>query len=296
MYRTVATISLILAIGMLSSCAEPPLTALGRLMESRRLSAELLVQFAKATEAGNRAVMADTADSSSLAANDLQTAMQAIDRDSAALATELEELSYAPESQLLAEFQQRLTEFRTLDREILELAQLDTNVKAQRLSFGPAQEAADALRDALADVAKSAPQNWQIRALTAEVMASVREIQALQAPHIVEPDDAAMSKLEARIDRAASAAKQNLAALAAEFGAPGLKTRGTNAGSLAAASTALDRFLSTHAEIVKLSRRNSNVRSLALALGKRRALAAGCDERLRGIQEALANRDIGPRR
>jgi len=282
--RRAAIVFLISAMAMSSSCAEPPLTVLGRLMESRRLSAELLVQFAKATEAGNRAVMADTEDASAAAASDLQTAMQAIDRDNAALGIELKELSYGPESELLAEFQKRLAEFRALDREILELAQLDTNVKAQRLSFGPAQEAAEALRSALTEVTKQAPQDWRVRALAAEMMASVREIQALQAPHIVEPDDAAMTNLEARIDRAASSAKQNLAAL------------GTKAGSLAAASAALDRFLSTHAEIVKLSRSNSNVRSLALALGKRRALAAACEERLRGIQEALAGRDIGPRR
>jgi hypothetical protein len=287
--KPTAVLLLFSAMALSTSCAEPPLTVLGRLMESRRLSAELLVQFAKATEAGNRAVMADSADASSVAADDLKDAMKAIDRDSAALAAELDKLSYAPETELLSEFQKRLSEFRALDREILDLAQLDTNVKAQRLSFGPAQESADALRDALADVAKSVPQNWQVRALTAEVLASVREIQALQAPHIVEPEDAAMSKLEARIDRAASSAKQDLASLASV-------SRLSSPASLAAASAALDRFISTHAEIVKLSRSNSNVRSLALALGKRRTLAAACEERLRALQAALENRDIGPGR
>jgi rhodanese-related sulfurtransferase len=274
----------------LSGCVEELPTVLGRLLDSRRLSAELLVQFARATEAGNRAVMADTAETAASAERDLAAAMSAVDRDTGALASELKELSYETESGLLTEFQKRLVEFRALDGEILQLTALDTNLKAQQLSFGPAKEAADAVRDALAAlVAQSPRDSWQIRALAAEVMASVREIQALQAPHIAEADDVAMTRLEERIDRAQSSARQNLAALTKV-------SRPESKDSLAAASASVDQFVQVHAEILKLSRQNSNVRALALALGKRRTLAAVCEEHLRAVQEALAKREIGPRR
>jgi hypothetical protein len=43
----------------------------------------------------------------------------------------------------------RFAEYRVLDRKILDLAVENTNLKAQRLALGPAQEAADAFRDAL---------------------------------------------------------------------------------------------------------------------------------------------------
>ena len=57
---------------------------------------------------------------------------------------------------------------------------------------------------------------------------------------------------------------------------------------LTAAVTALDRFKTINAELIKLSRRNSDVRSLALTLGRKRAVTAQCDDQLRGLQEALA--------
>lgn len=59
---------------------------------------------------------------------------------------------------------------------------------------------------------------------------------------------------------------------------------------LTAATAALDRFMAVNAEIVMLSRRNSNVRSLALSLGQKRTLTARCEETLLALQEALATR------
>jgi len=42
-----------------------------------------------------------------------------------------------------------------------------------------------------------------------------------------------------------------------------------------------------------LSRRNSNVRSLALSLGQKRTLTARCEETLGALQDALAKRGFG---
>ena len=286
--RTLTIAFVALAATASGRCAEEPRTAIEQLLESRRLAGELLLQFAKTTEAGNRAVMADTDEAAASAARDVETATQAVQRDSDALAALLARLQYTSESATLGEFQKRFTEFRDLDHEILELASLDTNLKAQRLSFGSAQTAADAVRDALAGIAPGS-QNWQARALAAETMASIREIQTLQAPHIAEPDDDAMTALETRMNAAEAAARKSLGALA-QIAPPESRARVT------AASTRLDAFLGIHAEILKLSRRNSNVRALALSLGRKRTLTAACEERLRAVQDALAKRDIGPRR
>lgn len=51
---------------------------------------------------------------------------------------------------------------------------------------------------------------------------------------------------------------------------------------------ALDRFTAIHKEIIKLSRRNSEVRSLSLSLGRKRTITAQCEDRLRALEEALA--------
>jgi hypothetical protein len=50
----------------------------------------------------------------------------------------------------------------------------------------------------------------------------------------------------------------------------------------------LDRFAQIHQEILVLSRKNSDVRSLASALGEKRELTAACDAALIALQDELA--------
>jgi hypothetical protein len=64
---------------------------------------------------------------------------------------------------------------------------------------------------------------------------------------------------------------------------------GTNAGpQLAAAAASLERFKDVNRQIVALSRRNSEVRSLALSLGRKRMVTAVADDQLRALEGALA--------
>ena len=48
--------------------------------------------------------------------------------------------------------------------------------------------------------------------------------------------------------------------------------------------------MGVNAQIVALSRRNTNVRSLALSLGQKRTLTAACEDSLRALEDALAKR------
>ena len=202
----------------------------------------------------------------------------AIQRGAQALQPILQELAYADELRLLQEFEGRFGEYRTLDRTILGLAVENTNLKAQRLAFGPARQAADAFRDSLEAVARASKDTGRVHAIVATAVANVREIQVLQAPHIAEADEAEMSRLEAQMTSSKTAARQALDAL------KGLVQPGPD---LAAAATALDRFDAINTELVALSRRNSDVHSLALSLGRKRTLTAACDDSLRALQDAL---------
>jgi hypothetical protein len=49
-------------------------------------------------------------------------------------------------------------------------------------------------------------------------------------------------------------------------------------------------------EIVTLSRRNSNVRSLALSLGRKRMVTAESEDDLRALEEALAKHEFSATR
>ncbi len=286
--RTQAAAGWVLAamiMGAATACIKAPETVLERLVESRRLAAELLVQFTKAADASNRAVMADTDKASIAFAREAEQATQAVQRDTDALRPILLDLDYSDETHLLEEFGSRFDEYRTLDRSILELAVENTNLKAQRISFGPAQEAADAFRDSLAAVVRSEPakDRWRVEALVATAVAAVREIQVLQAPHIAESDEAAMTRMEKRMATSEAAVRSALVTL------KGL-IQPTSRPQLATATTTLDRFMALNAQIIALSRRNTNVRSLALSLGQKRTLTAACEDSLRALQDALAKR------
>ena len=261
-------------------------TVLERSTEAQQRSSNLLVQFAKAADLSSRAVMAGTSEASAALARETDQATEGIQSDTDALAALLQSLGYGGEIELLKEFGGRFAEYRTLDREILALAVEGTNVKAQRLSFGAAMDAADACQDALEALVPASPATRdRVSVPVATAVAGIREIQALQAPHIAEADDAAMTKLEAKMTASESAARRALASLEK-------LTPAASRATLTEATASFDRFMAVHSEIITLSRRNSNVRSLALSMNQKRTLAAACEDSLRALQEALSKRNF----
>jgi len=104
-----------------------------------------------------------------------------------------------------------------------------------------------------------------------------------------ESDDAVMTRIEERMTASARVARDQLKMLAGAT-APASRTQ------LAAASASLDRFLDLNAQLIALSRRNTNVRSLALSLGQKRMRTAACEDSLRALQDALAKRGFSATR
>jgi hypothetical protein len=258
--------------------------ALEKLSAVRQLSADLLVQFTKAADAANRSVMADTDEASVAFAHEAQQAKQAVQHDVDALGPMFQNLGYSDEAVVLQEFARRFAAYDELDRRILDLAVENTNLKAQRLSFGPAQEAAQAFRAALDGVTAAPGKDaWHVKAIVASAVATVREIQVLQAPHIAEADDAVMTRMEKEMAASETGARTALATLAT-------LVEPASRAHLAAATAALDKFMGLNAQILALSRRNTNVRSLALSLDQKPALITACEDPLHRLQDALAKR------
>jgi hypothetical protein len=265
----------------LVGCRGMPDGALTDLTEARRLTADLRVQFEKGADASNRAVMADTDEQSIAFAHEAEAATQAVAADVAALAPRLSSLGYPTEVRLLEEFGKHFDEYRKLDHDVLQLAVENTNLKAQRLSFGPEHEAADAFRDALEPLGPKAKDHCRVEALVSKAVLAVRDIEVLQAPHIAEADDAAMTRMEGAMDALGTTAADALAQIASLVDAAAQP-------KVAAATASLARFKDLSAQIVKLSRRNSNVRSLSLSLREKPVLTAACDDSLRSLADALA--------
>ena len=267
-----------LSVLVLSACGGS-IAVLTQLVEARRLASELHVEFTKATEASNRAVMADTDEASAAGAEEARRARQIVETDLAALRTVLQSLGYRDDLGALDAFQAHFDEYRKVDDEILPLAVENTNLKAQRLSFGPAQEAAQAFASAVAAAARGAKAGCCGEAVANRARAALLEIQVLQAPHIAEADDSAMTKIENRMKDLAQTAHAAVDELEA-----------------ADAAAALNRFLKINDEIIILSRRNSNLRSLALSLGRKRMLTAECEDDLAALEQVIAKHQFSATR
>ena len=282
---TLAALAL-LSVTVLTGCRDIP-SALTGLIDARQRASALHVEFTKAADASNRAVMADTDDASAAAADEARKGRELAERNLQALKPLLDSLGYRDDLRYLEGFAGRFDEYRKLDDEILPLAVENSNLKAQRLSFGAGREAADAMSTALAAVVNTSSTPGRTRAdtLAARARIGVLEVQVLQAPHIAEPEDSEMTRLEEQMSAAAGAARKALEELKAIAPA-------SASAQVAAAGAALTRFMEVNAEIVTLSRRNTNVRSLALSLGRKRNVTAECEDQLRALEQALARHEF----
>jgi hypothetical protein len=274
-----------MAIAVLASagCGDESALVLNQQAEAHRLASHLHVQFSRAAEASNRAVMADTDQTSRDAAREAEQATRAVQRDIDALRPILNNLTYRDEIGQLDAFATRFAQYQALDADILPLAVENTNIKAQRLSFGPATEAVRAFRQSIESAGRmaAAKNASTVDALVARAATAVLEVQVIQARHIAESDETAMSSMESTMAASEAAARKGLDSLKGLL-PPGGSTQ------LATAADDLARFTAINAEIVALSRRNSNVRSLALSLGKKRTVTAESEDLLQALEDALA--------
>ena len=279
-------VALMMCVGSPAACTNPQ-TVLTQQIDARRLASELHVQFTRAAEAANRSVMADTDDASASAAEEARHARQGVESNIQALRAILASLQYREDLRYLDGFATRFEEYRRLDDEILPLAVENTNLKAQRLSFGPARETANAFQTSV-DAAVQAGRSKDTcctQLLAARARMALLEIQVAYAPHIAEAEDSAMTQMEGQMTASAVLARQTLDELRSTLSPEA-------APHLRAAGAALDRFMSIHKEIITLSRRNSDVRSLALSLGRKRTVSAECQAQLQALEEALATHEF----
>ncbi|QDT74768.1 MCP four helix bundle domain-containing protein [Lacipirellula limnantheis] len=250
------------------------------------LVAAMLVNLQAASEAEKSAVMAETDEASQTNAAEAQQKSAAVEADRRELSGLIEGNGQAEdEQQLLNEFNTAWAAYQDLDREILALAVENTNLKAVKLSLGPAAEALarfDAALQQLAATAGATPDGAQAAQAAFQAVVAAHNIHTLQGPHIAESSDAEMDRIEGEmteLDKQVSASLETLANL------PGAEQQ----AELAQAQAAYQEFQKVQTQILELSRRNSNVRSLTLSLGKKRLATASCTETLTALQKSIRN-------
>jgi hypothetical protein len=248
-----------------------------------QLVASMLLNLQASAEAEKRAVLAETDEESKASADDAIEKSATVEKERLELRQLVDAGQRSDERKLLDEFDAAWRQYQTLNEEILDLDAENTNLKALRLSYGPAAESLDRLDAALNEMISTADATSERAELTTaafQAAVSAGKIYAMQSRHIAETTDGEMDRIEGKmssLDQEAESALQKLS----ELNGPAQQANAEKA------KAAYAEFQKVHAQILELSRRNSNVRSLALSLGEKRRATAQCLEALDGLQKSI---------
>jgi hypothetical protein len=243
--------------------------------KARRLGlvAQMKLGLARSSEAEKCAVLATTDEQARAYAEQSRDAMALVQQLRLELGDQLRDI--APANRLLAEFDAALADLRRVDEELLDLAVRSTNLEAFALAYGPAHEAVTETVEALRRVTAS-----RGAAAASEGAIAALRLETLLAPHVAEESDEKMNALEASMAQLDAEVAKSLGDLAA--------TRPGDA-DVAAAKSAWRRFAELRTRILKLSRENTNVRSLAMSLRRKRGALAVCEDKLAVLEAEIAH-------
>ncbi len=240
--------------------------------------------LAAAAAAEKSAVLATTDEQSVAFAQQARTATATAERGRVAFDKLLQSEGTSQEKALLLQFSTAFSELRHVDDELLALAVQNTNLKATALTFGASADALGAMDAALSHIIgvsanASAGNAKKALFLAARAQAAALRIQILLPPHIAEEADTKMNALEAKMAKQDREVHDALSGLAAVLPA--------GDPSLAQASASYARFTELKTQILKLSRENTNVRSLALSLNQKRKLTVLCEDALAALEKEV---------
>ncbi len=245
--------------------------------------------LASAAEAEKSAVLANTDQDSNLYAQRARSSTAEVERWRGALGELVQSDGTAKEKELLAQFSTAFVEYQRVDRELLDLAVRNTNVKATALAFGAGASAMKEMDGALKRIlvrasSSRAADARQIMASAAYAEAAGLRIQALLPVHIAEESDQKMDALELAMAAEDREASTNLDALGRLL-APG-------DADLALAKAKYDEYKKTKSEILKLSRANTNVRSLSISLNEKRKITTVCQDALEALEKVIGETQV----
>jgi hypothetical protein len=258
----------------------------GRIERVQRMRLNL----ASASEAEKNAVMAITDEDSRKFADQSRAQVAAVELDRNELEGDLRKGGTENERNLLGQFTQAFGEFQQIDKDLLDLAVRNTNLKAYSLAFGPAAQTLSEMDAALSHLAaqdanSASPQALRIVQLADGARIAAMRIQAMLAPHIAEESDQKMTEMEARMARDDTEVHKDLDGLATL-----LKSAST--ADLETAMSRYAQYSDMRTQILKLSRENTNVLSLTLSLGRKRNVASVCQESLAALEQAIQQEPI----
>jgi len=252
------------------------------------LVALMRLTLVSASEAEKSSVLAVTDQDSQTFADQARAATAEVEQERKELGALLATGGTQSEKDLFAKFSSVFTDLQHIDKDLLDLAVKNTNIKAYSLAFGPAADALKDMDTVLSKlVAKSTGSleagNVALFAFGAQTAAL--RIQTLLAPHIAEESDKKMDELEALMTNEDQQVHKNLDSLAS-------LPRLHGDSDLETATLDYAKFGEIRGRILALSRENTNVRSLAMSLGQKRKALFLCQEVLSVLQQTIHDEPI----
>jgi hypothetical protein len=257
------------------------------LKENEVLSSMRLNLF-RAAEAEKSAVLAITDEESKKFADQSQQFAQDVATARQSLTPFINQENSSKETSLVNEFDRCWTESTKLDGLLLNLAVQNTNLHAANLALTRGTETVRRLEAALTQLADSlGPESrdtQSIRLIYQAIVASLK-IHDLYTPHIQAETDEKMDKIEKEIKANEKILKNSLDRLTQNV-------IGREKESLRNPQALYTELAQVTDEIIALSRKNTNIKSLELSLGKKRLITAQCDEILKSLQETVQRKEV----
>lgn len=248
------------------------------------------IALAAVSEAQNSAVMSNADEDSRYFVAQAQAASSDLDRNLEGLKNALSAHRNQRQLELLSRVEEALREFNRLDKMLLDLAVQNSNRRAYALAIGPAAKALQEMETVLFHIVTdhenaADERDRQVLQLANEARISALHIQVLLLPHIAEERAQTMDELEAQIAKEDQSVARSLEALS-ELLKPSDRSDIEKARSLYA------EFDKLRDQIIKLSRDNTNVRSLSLALNEKRQAMLAVQDSLAALQHAIESEEI----
>ena len=244
--------------------------------------------LASASEAEKSAVLAITDQDSQTFAEQARAASAEVEWECQDLGKLLASGGTQSEKELFDQFTRLFNELQHIDKDLLNLAVQNTNLKASALTFGDASTAINTMNAALSSLIASnsgSPEESQIMSLGYGTEISVLRIQTLLPPHIAEESNQKMDELESQMAKEDTQIRKNLDKLM------GIAKLRQNA-DLTKAISSYAQFSQIKTRILALSRENTNVRSLSIALNQKRKAMFLCQDTLNKLQQAILDEPI----
>lgn len=259
-----------------------------KLAKEEELLSRMRINLLKSVDVEKGAVMAVTDELSRTLAEQSKQAADAVERDRMEFSRIIGQGDGGKEAELLREFDGCWADMRKLDKQILEYAVENTNVKASTLSFTKGSQALERFEQSLMTIGRSMSpsiQCNQVQTLAWEAVTAAFKVYCLHAPHIAASDAAEMDRIEKEIRHYNDLATGSLKELESLVPA-------ASRASLRDADAAFADFQAITAEVIALSRQNTNIKSFELSIGRKRKVSAQCDDILASMQATVRSKSF----